>query len=377
MLVDYTSCAIGAYAYNTENLLREPEHQAKELFITNLYHSRPVKRMFVFSSEEQVGTGIEILIHKSFTQIDIEVEVFRNNLPMLKLPSRLLKHDLRTRLETNQYDLEDLQTAHRILFLDSDYGKENFYSLKLESEFERDLRCPLCRDYHKDHCEFDINKIKDGALYNDFINILANKYNPEIRVEWVQSGEYDLSLIDSPNKTKIGSARKTGTIQLEDCLNAFREEEMLQGDNKWYCGKCKDHVEALKKMDVYRLPNILVIQLKRFIKKETNHSLFRETSQKINDLVNFKLEDLDMAPYLLSKDGVTNEDCKYDLYGVSHHSGSLSGGHYTASCKNQVDGKWYYFNDSRVSKISSGEVVDKSVYLLFYKRRTPAKPLDQ
>jgi len=42
-------------------------------------------------------------------------------------------------------------------------------------------------------------------------------------------------------------------------LFAFSEEEMLKGENKWYCGKCKDHVSALKKMDIYKLPNILVI----------------------------------------------------------------------------------------------------------------------
>jgi len=48
----------------------------------------------------------------------------------------------------------------------------------------------------------------------------------------------------------------------------------LKGDNKWYCGNCKDHVDALKKMDIYKLPNILVIQLKRFIKKEESSYFF-------------------------------------------------------------------------------------------------------
>ena len=105
--------------------------------------------------------------------------------------------------------------------------------------------------------------------------------------------------------------------------------------------------------------------------------MFRESSMKISDLVNFPLEGLDMSPFVISKEGLTADDCKYDLYGVSHHSGSLSGGHYTASCRSEVDGKWAYFNDSRVSKLSSGEVVDKSAYLLFYKRRSQAKPIER
>lgn len=30
----------------------------------------------------------------------------------------------------------------------------------------------------------------------------------------------------------------------------------------------------------------------------------------------------------------------YDLYAVSHHSGGLGGGHYTATCKNFLNNKW-------------------------------------
>ena len=33
----------------------------------------------------------------------------------------------------------------------------------------------------------------------------------------------------------------------------------------------------------------------------------------------------------------------YDLFGISHHFGNLSFGHYTAVCKNED--KWYYFDD--------------------------------
>ena len=59
----------------------------------------------------------------------------------------------------------------------------------------------------------------------------------------------------------------------------------------------------------------------------------------------------------------------YDLYGVVNHHGSLYGGHYTAYCLNFLDHKWYEFNDSRVSKMSSKEVVSVYSYVLFYRRR--------
>lgn len=59
----------------------------------------------------------------------------------------------------------------------------------------------------------------------------------------------------------------------------------------------------------------------------------------------------------------------YDLYGVVHHQGALSGGHYVASLKSEIDGQWRLFNDAQVYEIHSRDVVDSSAYILFYIRR--------
>jgi hypothetical protein len=63
----------------------------------------------------------------------------------------------------------------------------------------------------------------------------------------------------------------------------------------------------------------------------------------------------------------------YDLYGVVNHSGSLSFGHYTAMCFNEIEEKWYNFNDSMVTEVKPPDV-DKDLqtpraYVLFYMRR--------
>ena len=63
------------------------------------------------------------------------------------------------------------------------------------------------------------------------------------------------------------------------------------------------------------------------------------------------------------------EPVLYDLIGVSNHFGSLNGGHYTASCKNPITGKWHYFNDSSVGACSKSQVVSPAAYLLFYRKR--------
>ena len=62
----------------------------------------------------------------------------------------------------------------------------------------------------------------------------------------------------------------------------------------------------------------------------------------------------------------------YDLYGVVHHQGALSGGHYVASVKSD-DGQWRLFNDAQVYEIHSRDVVDSSAYILFYIRRDVKK----
>lgn len=62
----------------------------------------------------------------------------------------------------------------------------------------------------------------------------------------------------------------------------------------------------------------------------------------------------------------------YDLYGVVHHQGALSGGHYVASLKSD-DGQWRLFNDAQIYEIHSRDVVDSSAYILFYIRRDVKK----
>ena len=59
---------------------------------------------------------------------------------------------------------------------------------------------------------------------------------------------------------------------------------------------------------------------------------------------------------------------RYKLFAVSHHSGSLSGGHYYAEVENAYDGRWYNFNDSMVSSCRQPETSSSTAYVLYYRR---------
>ncbi|XP_029963894.1 ubiquitin carboxyl-terminal hydrolase 32 isoform X2 [Salarias fasciatus] len=53
-------------------------------------------------------------------------------------------------------------------------------------------------------------------------------------------------------------------ISLDSCLRAFTGEEELGEDELYYCSKCQTHRLATKKLDLWRLPPILIVHLKRF-----------------------------------------------------------------------------------------------------------------
>jgi hypothetical protein len=204
-----------------------------------------------------------------------------------------------------------------------------------------------------------------------------------------------------------------GAITLEDCLDAFAKEEKMP---ETYCSKCKDFRVQTKQMSLWRLPPIVIVHLKRF-------QFTQQMRRKLRDLVIFPTEGLDLSRIMApdstatkTSTGTTGEsstppdagddetddsrengddastensnggdsssrslkdsgrdEILYDLYAVVHHQGALSGGHYVASLKSEVDGQWRLFNDAQVYEIHARDVVDASAYILFYIRRDVAR----
>ncbi|XP_052744434.1 ubiquitin carboxyl-terminal hydrolase 8 isoform X1 [Bicyclus anynana] len=144
---------------------------------------------------------------------------------------------------------------------------------------------------------------------------------------------------------------------LADCLKLYLNDEMVPG---WNCPNCKEKRDAAKKLDISRLPPVLVIHFKRFYvdPKEYMCNAYR----KKQTYIDFPLEDLDMRQFSLQ----CPENQIYNLYAVSNHYGSMEGGHYTAYCKSSVYGKWYKFDDHLVTEIPASEVRSSAAYILFY-----------
>ncbi|XP_029030372.1 ubiquitin carboxyl-terminal hydrolase 2-like [Betta splendens] len=149
--------------------------------------------------------------------------------------------------------------------------------------------------------------------------------------------------------------KNSGGVTLKDCLRLFTKEDVLDGDERPTCNKCKARKKCTKTFSIQKFPQILVIHLKRFSDSNARAS-------KLSTYVNFPLKELDLREFASE----SSERAVYNLYAVSNHSGSALGGHYTAYCKNPALGEWYSYNDSRVSPMSSSQVRSSNAYVLFY-----------
>eukprot|EP00850_Spirogloea_muscicola_P003312 SM000013S26481 [mRNA] locus=s13:674209:679222:+ [translate_table: standard] len=181
---------------------------------------------------------------------------------------------------------------------------------------------------------------------------------------WALKQDIDAAVYDIPPEVLHSGAPallkkpRQEAINLYTCLEAFLREEPLGPDDMWYCPGCKEHRQASKKLDLWRLPEILVVHLKRF-------SYSRYLKNKLDTFINFPIHRLDLSPYVALANG---EQLVYSLYAVSNHYGGMGGGHYTAYAKLPSENKWYNFDDSSVSPVSENDTRTSAAYVLFYRR---------
>ena len=170
---------------------------------------------------------------------------------------------------------------------------------------------------------------------------------------------------------------------LQESLDQFVKGELLDGDNAYFCEKCQEKRDTIKRMCIRKLPQTLVIQLKRFhYDWETNRAV------KFDDYFQFPWT-LDMGPY--TSEGIKRaemddqDDGKparklsfskslenaelshpYELVGVVVHSGQANAGHYYSYIKerrgnlvtNRNKNKWFKFNDTTVEEF---EMTDEAL----------------
>ena len=207
--------------------------------------------------------------------------------------------------------------SHRWLGVKSSQEDDNPYYIKLGEG--------IVLDWHLDGFDglFGGNTDEESGFRGQFISHSDGK---------------GLPLVHDPEvvaRRERRAARKTHGITLDDCFNETGKRETLSADNTWWCNRCKEMRQAAKTLEIWTIPDILVVHLKRF----GGNRSFRD---KIDVLVDYPIEGLDMTDRVgLKEDG---KEYVYDLFAVDCHFGGLGGGHYTAMAKNFYDGQWYDYN---------------------------------
>ncbi|CAM2699554.1 unnamed protein product [Rotaria socialis] len=204
--------------------------------------------------------------------------------------------------------------------------------------------------------------------FNNNIIAMANDEELDLEMPLNQLSTSDVILVEKGDFASSNPFnrfnRSVKKLTLESCLREFCSLERLE--DSWSCQqeKCKKYTKATKQLQLYSLPSILIIQLKRF-----SHE--NGLRQKVDTFVDYPINGLDLSSFLLSSEKII-----YDLFAVSKHMGSIYGGHYIACARHETNGKseWYKFDDSYVSSMCyETDIVSADAYLLFYIKREKPK----
>ena len=188
--------------------------------------------------------------------------------------------------------------------------------------------------------------------YSEIINIfygqmISNIYITENNKEVLKSSTYQplcffsLPISDSSNN-------------IYDCFDLYLKSNELSGDMQWKCDKTNKYYDAIQKLSIWKFPDILIISFNRF----------KNNSSKINKLINFPLNNLDLTKYCV---GYDKKNSIYDCYAICNHIGKANYGHYYSYCK--IKDNWYNFNDNNVSKIDDN-IINSNAYCLFYIKKS-------
>lgn len=206
-----------------------------------------------------------------------------------------------------------------------------------------------------------------GGQFRSVLDIPNNKESQSITLDPFQTIQLDISDND--------------VSDLESAFKKFSEFELLP----FKSSKGID-VEAKKQTFIDKLPQVLLIQLKRFAfvstseedKNMANYNSYNGRIEKIRKKVNY--------PHHLTipKETVSSQFLKfnesnrqYELSGVIYHHGvSPDGGHYTADIYHKEADKWYRIDDINITPLKPEDVLEaveegtssRTAYILMYQK---------
>ena len=310
-----------------------------DIYIQASYYNNDKKLLF-FKSSEILNYSYPILINvsKDISLQSLEKKLYKKFEVILN-PRRNMKKDIKDNKD-NKKSFIDIIIPHNKLF----------------------PFCFLCNKKcdESQFCNYS-DLVERNSSFLSLINNNSNLKNGNIPLIFIANSKYfevnsnynynsNILFIEPGKDLKIDKE-----INLFDCLEKFREEDILDNDNKWFCERCKTKQKARKKIEIYQTPPYLIIQLKRF--NYSNNIIMKFFERTKNDTQVNYTELLDLKEYII---GEGRDDSKYELYCFVIHMDN----HYISIIKN--GGIWILYNDDSLYRKCF--LQSKNTYLLFYKK---------
>ena len=198
-------------------------------------------------------------------------------------------------------------------------------------------------------------KMMQSMYKTEFSEILNIFYGISVTQIKSQDSNEVLSRRCEPFSILTLSLPEKPETNIFECLDMYSSDEELKGENAWQNDKTNKKEDVKKNIIFWSLPNVLIIDLKRF----------NNANRKINSMVHTPINNIDLSKYV---HGYNASDYIYDLFGTGNHMGNAQGGHYTANIKNS-NGKWYNFNDTNITEIQENKIISPHTYCLFYRKK--------
>lgn len=102
---------------------------------------------------------------------------------------------------------------------------------------------------------------KDGGAYaitlKDLYDMLTSKR--DLVFEFILTCDFDKAGFAINTVAAGGRQGNSGSLSLDSCFSAYSAEELLTGGDQWYCNKCQEHRDIHKKLELYKVPKILIL----------------------------------------------------------------------------------------------------------------------
>jgi hypothetical protein len=190
-------------------------------------------------------------------------------------------------LEMKQTLMEELKGLWGAARTDSEEWVNSNLYLHIKS-YDFRSKCIFCGRRHKlndDTCDIRSGEFQSGndlekggrQIQLGYLLKQAKKNNQVLVLEAMVNTELEpqTELLQAQFKSGdklLGKTPSSHQLSIDSCFRQFSKQELLSGQDQWFCSKCKEHRDIHKRLELFRIPEVLMVQLKRFQSKKSAQS---------------------------------------------------------------------------------------------------------